>query len=96
MDVELIATITGLPVVRMDPTPLLKKDQEEAIAKQMKKIFGVQRSKRGFFIRTINNHIVTFVFKVLASKLLRKMHSEQFTTRSIALIELYAQGTQIN
>ena len=70
MDVKFIAAITGLKTVGMDPTPLLKKDQEVSIAKRMKKKYGIQRSKRGFLIHTINNPIVRFVGKVLASNLL--------------------------
>ena len=74
MNVKLIASITGLPDAGMDPTLLLKNDQEESIAKQMKKKYVVQRSKRGFLIRTINKPISLFACKVLASNLLHKMH----------------------
>ena len=62
----------------------------------MKKNFGIQRSKRGFLIRTINNPIVTFAVKVLASKLLCKMRPDQCTAGAIALADLCAEGTQIN
>ena len=34
----LIAAITDLPSTGMNPTPLLKKDQEESLAKQMKEM----------------------------------------------------------
>ena len=41
IDVELIAVIKGLPFVGMDPTPLLKKDQEATIAASMKEKYGI-------------------------------------------------------
>ena len=47
MNVELIVSIIGLPSSGIDLAPLLKKDQEAAIAKGMKENFGVQRSNEG-------------------------------------------------
>ena len=76
----------------MDPTPLLKKDQEATIATQMKEKYDVVRNKRGFFINSINNYTVCFVEKVLSSKLLCNMRLEQFTAGEIALVELCAEG----
>ena len=96
MDVQLITTITSLPATGMDPTPLLKKDQEVSIAKRMKEMFSVKISKRGFFIHTINNPTAIFEVKVLTSKLLRKMRPSQCTVGEIALVELCVEGTQIN
>ena len=48
MNVELIAAITGLPSTGMDPAPLLKKDQEAAIAKQMKESLAFKEVNEGF------------------------------------------------
>ena len=90
--IELIASITSLPAEGMDPTPLLKKDQEAAIARRMKEKFGVQRSKRGFCICTINNPTIIFAVKLLASRLLRKMRPEQCTMEAIVLVYLCTEG----
>ena len=62
----------------------------------MKEMFGIERSKRGFFIHTINNPTVIFAIKVLASKLLRKVHPDQCTMGAIAFTDLCASETQIN
>ena len=67
IDVELIAIITCLPFTWMDPTPLLKKDQEVATAARMKEKYDVVRNKRGFLFDSINNYTVLFASKVLAS-----------------------------
>ena len=96
VDIQLISTITGLPFTGVNPTPLLKKDQEATIATWMKKKYDVVRSKRGFLIHSINNPIVCFAAKVLASKLLRKMHPDQCTAGAILLAKLCAVGVQIN
>ena len=57
----------------MDPIPLLRKDQEETIAAQMKEKYNVLRDKRGFHIASIKDYTVRFVAKVLASKLLAEL-----------------------
>ena len=48
MDIELIATITGLPVVGMNPTPFLRKYHETVIYARMKEKYDVNRDNRGF------------------------------------------------
>ena len=73
VDIELIATIIGLPVVGMNPTPFLRKYQETMISVRMKEKYDVIRDKRGFLISSINDHTVCFAAKVLASKMLHKM-----------------------
>ena len=92
VDFMFITAITFLPVAGMDPTPLLKKDQEVTIARLVKKKYGIQRSKIGFLICTINNAIVSFVDKVLVSKLLRKISSDHYMEGTIALMEFCMVG----
>ena len=72
MDVELIASIIGLPFTAMDPTPLLKNDKKVVIAMGMKEKYDVVRNARGFvlfnlvqrcwnptyFIRCINTNVL--------------------------------------
>ena len=77
IDIQLISTITCLPSIGTNPSPILKKDQEVAIATQIKKKYDVVRRKRGFFIKSINNATVRFDTKVLVSNLLHKMHPNQ-------------------
>ena len=45
VDIELITIITCLPFIGMDPTPLLKKDQEETTTARMKEKYDIVRSK---------------------------------------------------
>ena len=73
MDVELIAVITGLPFVGIDPTRFLRKDQENVIETRMKEKYDVTRDNKGFLISSISDHTVRFVAKVLDSKLLHKI-----------------------
>ena len=62
----------------------------------MKEKCGVQRSKRWVLIHIINNPIVIFVVKVLASNLLCKMCLDQHIEGEIVLTYLCAEGPQIN
>ena len=62
----------------------------------MKENFGMQISKRGFFIRTINNPTIHFAAKVLASKLLRKMCLDQCIAGAIVLAYICVEGNQIS
>ena len=48
VDVELIALITCPPFTGIDPTPLLRTDQEASITAQMKEKYDVVRENKGF------------------------------------------------
>ena len=53
VDVELIASIIGLPFATMDPTPLLKNDKKVVIAMGMKEKYDVVRNTRGFVLSNL-------------------------------------------
>ena len=50
----------------MDPTPLVRKDQEESITTRMKEKYDVIRENIGYFISSINYYTIRFAAKVLA------------------------------
>ena len=66
------------------------------IVARMKEKYDVVRENRRYMISSINDYIICFAMKVLASKLIRKMHPTQCTADEITLVQLYAEGIQIN
>ena len=80
MDFKLIAMITRLPLLGLDPTPFfIKKEQDTTLKNKLKEKYDLTRDTRGFFIASINDHTVWFATKVLASKLVEKMLPNQCT-----------------
>ena len=73
-----------------------KKYQDTMLEIKMKDKYDLSRDTRGFLINFITNHIVWFTAKVLDTKLLKKMRSNQCTVGAIAVLELYVEGVQIN
>ena len=56
VDVYLIATITGFPIVGIDPIPYIaRKDQDKILVAQMKQNYIIMKDKRGFDIASIND-----------------------------------------
>ena len=87
VDVELIVVITVLPLPSIDPTPYLRKYQDTVLKTKMKdKYDKFSRHNRGFLITSIKyDHVVRFIVKVLASKLLCNMRLNQCTTGVVGI-----------
>ena len=96
MDVELIETITRLPLEGIDPMLFFKKYQDTMLTNKKKCKYNVFRDKRGFLIISINDHIVQFTSKVLATELVRQMQPNQCTTSTIAMTKICAELIQMN
>ena len=81
MDVEFTVVIIGLPLASIDPTSYLRKYQDTVLTAKMKdKYDKVSIDNKGFLITSIKcDHVVWFVVKVLARKLLCKMRLNQCT-----------------
>ena len=59
VDVELITSITGLPLAGVDPMPFFtRKDQDATLTNRMKEKYNLSRDKRGFSIASINDIFV--------------------------------------
>ena len=74
IDIELIAIITCLPFIGMDPTPLLRMYQEVSISTQMKKKYDIVRENIVYMISSINYYTIHLVAKVFSSNLMQKIH----------------------
>ena len=78
------------------PTLFVKKDRDTMPMNKMKDKYDLSRDTKGFLISSINDHIVRFTTKVLATKLLRKMRPNQRTACTIAVVELCVKGVHMN
>ena len=71
VDIKLIVSIIGIPLVDFDPTPFFTgKDQDIELKNKMKEKYELMRDKRGFSIASINDIIFRFTIKELSIKLL--------------------------
>ena len=97
MYIELIAVITRLPLVGLDPTPFFsRKEKYIALKNKLKEKYDLTRDTTCFFISSIYDHTIWFSTKVLARKLVQKVPSNQCTTEAIATTELCAINVQLN
>ena len=63
---------------------------------KIKHKYDLTRDTKDFFIASINDHTIWFAAKVLDKKLVRKMRTNQCTTRTIVVVELCAASVQLN
>ena len=63
---------------------------------KLKDKHDLTRDTRGYLITSINDHIIWFTAKVLATKLVRKMRLNQCTVGTITTFELCVAGVQMN
>ena len=61
MDIELIATIIGLPLTNVESTPYFKKYQDTLMTNKLKDKYYLTKDTNGFLIASINDHIVCLV-----------------------------------
>ena len=86
IDVEMIASIIGLPSRGMDPAHFLDdKAREKALAEEMKKKYGTDRGTIGVTIKRINDVTTQLGMKILAYKLLRKCRREEDPAEVVAV-----------
>ena len=96
MDVDLIATLTGLPLASIDPAPYLWKDEGIVMTARVKDEYDLNRDNKGFLISSINDFTVHFAAKVLVWKMLRNRRPNQCNVGMVSLAELCVEGVQIN
>ena len=96
MDIKLIASIIGLSIVGIDPTSFFKKDQITMLTNKMKDKYELSKDTIGFLIKSINDHNIPFIEKVLATKLLWNMRPNKCTAGTIVEVELCGEGVQMN
>ena len=63
---------------------------------KLKDKYDLNKYTRGFLISSINDHTVGFVAKVLATKLVHMIRSNQCTAWMIVVVELCEVGVQMN
>ena len=66
------------------------------LTNKLKDKYDLSRDTRGFLITSINDHTIWFAAKVLATKLLQKMRSNQCIMGTTTLVELCTEGFQMN
>ena len=73
-NIKLIASIKGLPLAGVDPTPFFTgKDQDIVLTNKMKEKYDLAHDTIGFSIASTNDIDVRVVAKFFSSKLLWKM-----------------------
>jgi len=68
------------------------KDKDTTLTNKMNAKFNLSRYKKGFSITSINETVVQFTAKVLSSKHLGKMRSNECIAGIIDVLEYYAVG----
>jgi hypothetical protein len=69
------------------------KDEEKALAEEMKKKYGTARGTRGIIIKWINNEATQLGANILSRKLLRKFRKDEVPVRVIEVADQCAEGT---
>ena len=73
INVDLIATITGLPMDGEKPAQYLEeKMKRKSISKVIKEKYGMERGNRGIRISDINDPVMRFYTRFLGCKLIRQ------------------------
>jgi hypothetical protein len=81
INVDLIATITGLPTDGEKPEKYLEdKTKEKAISDEIKEKYGTERGNRGIWISDINDPVTRFSTRLLGCKLMHKCRKEEVPT----------------
>jgi hypothetical protein len=78
INVDLIATITGLPTDGEKPEKYLEeKTKEKSVSDEIKAKYGMERGNRGIWINDINDPTTRFATRLLGCKLMRKCRKEE-------------------
>jgi hypothetical protein len=78
INVDLIATITGLPMDGEKPEKYLEeKMKEKSISDEIKEKYGMERGNRGIRISDINDPATRFATRLLGCKLMCKCRKEE-------------------
>ena len=67
-----------------------------AITEAMKKKYKLEKNKRGYLISSINNDAVKVATQILASKVMRKCHTDEVPAPVVALAVQCAEGVHFN
>jgi len=95
IDQMLIWMITILPYQGQNPTEeFLGKDQDHAMADNMKNKYGLVRGNMGYDIKSISDQAVCFATHILAENIMRKCRTIEFPVSVVSLAAQCANGFQ--
>ena len=81
----------------MNPTQFfVGKDKDRELAIQMKDKYNLSKNSIGYGVTSINDQVMSFVIKALATKVLRKCRPNLVLAFVIATVEQCAKGVQMN
>jgi hypothetical protein len=87
INVDLIATITGLPMDGEKPEQYLEdKTKEKAISDEIKENYGTDRGNRGININDINDPATRFTTRLLGCNLMHKCRKEEVPTGVVVVV----------
>jgi hypothetical protein len=96
INVDLIATITGLPTDGEKPKQYLEdKTKEKSISDEIKAKYGAKRGNRGIRISDINDPLTRFATRLLGCKLTRKCRKEEVPMRVVAATTQCVKGSSM-
>jgi hypothetical protein len=94
VDIEIITYIIGIPPRGETPTQLLdEKMKEKELAKEMKKMYGIERGSCRIIIKCISDIATRMAKKIMSCKLLMKCHKEEFPVKVVAVVAQCVEGT---